>query len=95
MSSTCLELGQIVATAGVAAWVDENSAERLTGITKSLVRHRNGDWGNVCDEDAKANDEAAAGEYRVLSAYEVDDRKVWIITEWDRSVTTILFPEEY
>jgi hypothetical protein len=59
------------------------------------MRHRSGDWGDVCDEDKKLNDEAVDGEGRILSAYTVDGEKVWVITEWDRSVTTVLFPSEY
>ncbi|MFW9688731.1 type I restriction endonuclease subunit M, partial [Vibrio parahaemolyticus] len=46
-------------------------------------------------EDKKANDEATHNGQRVLSAYELFGQKIWIITEWDRSVTTMLFPHEY
>ena len=67
-----------------------------------LSRHQSGDWGELCPEDKKANDEAIAFEgdpdkqQRVLSSYEtiLGDR-VWVITEWDRSITTILLPEDY
>lgn len=61
-----------------------------------LSRHTQGDWGDVCTSDWKLNDEAAKYEDRVLSSYQ--DRqgtKFWIITEWDRSYTTVLLPEDY
>jgi hypothetical protein len=91
-----IELGQVVATAGIDSWAKDNPETRIVGIARSLQRHAAGDWGDVCDEDKKLNDDAAAsGEARLLSAYTVDGEKVWVITEWDRSVTTVLFPSEY
>lgn len=92
MNTTTLELGQIVATAGVDAWF---TPARQVAVTQCILRHRSGDWGNVCEEDAALNDAAVEQECRVLSAYTVDGAKLWVITEWDRSVTTVLFPEEY
>lgn len=64
-------------------------------IAACLNRHAKGDWGDVCDEDKKANDFALDNKERILSSYTLDDTKIWIITEWDRSVTTVLFPSEY
>ena len=62
----------------------------------SLHRHLSGDWGDLCEDDKALNDEAVrVGDERVLSAYEKDGEKIWIITESDRSTTTILFPDEY
>jgi hypothetical protein len=95
MNAIQLQLGQIVATAGVAAWIKESPAGRVVGVSRSIQRHASGDWGDVCDEDKKLNDLAVDGECRILSAYTVDGAKLWVITEWDRSVTTVLFPEEY
>jgi hypothetical protein len=61
-----------------------------------LIRHMNGDWGEVCPEDWAENDLSVREGYRLLSAYTLKtDVKIWIITEADRSVTTILLPEEY
>jgi|TARA_R110000772_G_scaffold266742_1_gene389659 hypothetical protein len=62
-----------------------------------LQRHLNGDWGDLCDDDRRQNDVALkSGEDRLLSSYQVtSDLKLWIITERDRSVTTLLLPEEY
>jgi len=67
-----------------------------------LKKHQSGDWGDLCEEDKKTNDEAIAHEgisekqQRVFSAYKTSARdKIWVITEWDRSVTTLLIPDEY
>lgn len=89
-------LGRVVATAGSAAWFSESPA-RLDAVALCVGRHARADWGDVCPEDGALNDAALdpGNPARILSAYTVDGRKVWIITEWDRSSTTILFPEEY
>jgi hypothetical protein len=60
-----------------------------------LVRHAAGDWGELCAFDRRQNDIALKYGYRVFSSYETTVGRVWIITEADRSVTTILLPEEY
>ena len=63
-----------------------------------IQRHVTGDWGDVCAEDADANEQALLTGARLLSSYRsspVEAVKVWIITEADRSSTTILLPEEY
>ena len=61
-----------------------------------LARHAGGDWGELCPEDRRANDRAVRLDERILSAYRLaDGRKLWAITEWDRSSTTLLLPEEY
>ena len=91
----------MVLTRGVADLIAEN-ADFAKFVTLSLARHIKGDWGDVDAEDKLSNDEAVkSSEDRVLSAYN-DDRfpkngiaTIWIITEWDRSVTTVLFPDEY
>lgn len=68
---------------------------------KSLHRHKTCDWGDMPDEDKQSNDDALIGEGRIVSGYIIPDEingrgsKIWIITEWDRSVTTILYPSEY
>lgn len=65
-------------------------------VWKALSRHSRGDWGDLCNFDWEQNDQALIYEARLLSRY-VDRNGVcfWIITEWDRSVTTILLPEDY
>ncbi|AQX72734.1 hypothetical protein [Dehalococcoides mccartyi] len=92
--------GQIVATRGVYDLACENP-EFAQFIQKSLNRHIKGDWGDVNDEDKQTNDQALKQGTRLLSAYN-DDRfpqngvaTIWVITEADRSATTILFPDEY
>lgn len=89
------ELGQTVMTRGVSEWMKKDDAMRYTKVLKCLGRHQSGDWGDVDDEDKQTNNDALEYGDRVLSAYTVDDTKLWIITEWDRSVTTVLFPSEY
>ncbi len=81
-------LGKVVATPGALALnVDLNTYMR---------RHHCGDWGDLCDEDKQANEEALAEGFRLLSCYQVGDgKRIYIITEHDRSVTTALLPEEY
>lgn len=64
-------------------------------LCNALARHVTGDWGIVSAEDGEENDNAVLEGQRILSAYMIDDVKIWIITEADRSVTTILLPEEY
>jgi hypothetical protein len=82
-------------TRGVAFHCQEN-LEASFQMLECLQRHARGDWGDVCDEDKQANDRALKnGDERILSAYSITGKKIWIITEWDRSVTTVLFPEEY
>ena len=60
-----------------------------------LMRHVNGDWGDLDDEDKQANERALEDGTRLMSAYSIGEARFWVITEWDRSVTTILLPEEY
>jgi hypothetical protein len=99
-SPELLDLGQVVMTAGVEA------LEIPIEVKMDwLRRHRQGDWGIVGDDSKRMNVEALrSGEDRLMSAYAIDpsqpsaghgDNTVWVITEWDRSVTTILLPEEY
>jgi hypothetical protein len=61
-----------------------------------LARHIVGDWGDLCEEDNEANDQAVLEGTRIFSAYiTANNEKIWVITEWDRSSTTFLLPEEY
>ncbi len=99
MSAPLFPLGQAVATPGAL------DASRYPGqLLELLARHVRGDWGCVDPEDAATNAEAVQEGLRILSAYPIDaDRPctgfgencLWIITEADRSVTTILLPDEY
>ena len=60
-----------------------------------LAKHHQGDWGDVCEEDRESNEEALLMQLRILSSYNFSKDKIWIITEADRSVTTILLPSDY
>jgi hypothetical protein len=65
-------------------------------VQRALLRHANGDWGDVCEEDRLINEQALIEEDRLFSVYHAaSGQKFYIITEWDRSVTTVLLPEEY
>ena len=65
-------------------------------IYYALARHASGDWGDVCDEDKQSNEDALKHGSRLFSVYhDKNGIKFWIITEADRSVTTILLPEDY
>jgi len=64
-------------------------------ILQGLARHARCDWGEVDVEDKSANDFAVTRRLRILSAYRANDVKFWIITEADRSATTVLLPDEY
>ena len=88
-------LGQIVMTRGVNDLVAEN-VDFAKFATESLRRHARGDWGDLSEEDKRENEYALGRRLRLFSAYErYPLPKIWIITEADRSATTILFPEEY
>lgn len=88
-------LGQQVVTRGVYDHIETDPAFALF-VKQSMDRHAKGDWGDLCAEDKALNDESLNGEGRLFSAYEQAGLpKIWIITEWDRSVTTVLFPDEY
>ncbi len=83
-------LGAIVATASAVAEIP------LLDIHAALDRHAAGDWGELGDEDRLANEEALAFGERLLSAFETSAGVAfWVITERDRSVTTVLLPEDY
>lgn len=90
------ELGQLVMTRGVNDQVAESVAFAKF-VMDSLRRHANSDWGDMCPEDKAENNLALReGSLRIFSAYEAASLpKIWIITEADRSATTVLFPDEY
>ena len=95
-TDTKVPLGQLVMTRGVNDRVADDT-EFAKFVTESLGRHAKGDWGDMCQEDKNENNLAVkAGNLRTFSAYEHPTLpKIWIITEADRSATTVLFPDEY
>ena len=84
-------LGQTVATPGA---LEVLAATGLSPVAL-LARHQQGDWGDVPSEDASENELSVEKGFRILSSYSVGSERLWVITEADRSVTTILKPEEY
>ena len=88
-------MGRLVMTRGVNDKVADDAAFAKFVMT-SISRHASGDWGDLGNEDKQQNDQALKGDGRLFSAYESGELpKIWIITEWDRSATTVLFPDEY
>ena len=84
--------GRTLATPGALAALQETGADPAA----LLRRHCAGDWGEVSPEDARENDFSLGRELRLLSRYTLPDgTAVWVITEADRSATTILLPDEY
>jgi len=87
--------GTLVMTAAVAELGAANESFAHF-VRKSLQRHTAGDWGDLSAEDVAANEYALGKPLRLFSAYEHSGHpKIWIITEADRSVTTVLYPEDY
>jgi len=85
-------LGQLVATPGALAALAKAGQTPLDFLT----RHVCGDWGDIDKDDYKENELGLKRGFRLLSSYRTNaDVKVWVITEADRSVTTLLLPEEY
>lgn len=84
-------LGQIVMTRAISETVDR---DKLLGL---LTRYKNCDWGDLEKSDKKLNDSAIKNnDDRILAKYDIgEDEPIYIITEWDRSVTTIMFTSEY
>jgi hypothetical protein len=93
VSQSRFPAGQLVMTASVAELVQQGQLNPRA----YLRRHLSGDWGDLDDGDRQRNDAALkSGDNRLFSSYQVrPDLTLWIITEWDRSVTTLLLPSEY
>jgi hypothetical protein len=82
-------LGQIVITANAQARLDP------ADVQQGLSRHAAGDWGDLCPDDAAQNERGLKDGHRLFSAYGAGEGRFWIITECDRSVTTVLLPLDY
>ncbi len=88
--ATKLEVGQLGITPGAQELIPMNE------VQTALNRHVSGDWGSVCEDDSAQNEWALKNEARLMSVYESESgESFWIITEADRSSTTILLPSDY
>jgi hypothetical protein len=84
--------GQIIATPGALALLEQANKSPL----EILSRHLRGDWGDLCQEDRTENELGLKHGFRLMSSYRVSETEtVWVITEADRSATTILLPTDY
>lgn len=91
MAGKSFPLGHVVATPAALELLEK------CGVNPKqlLARHAYGDWGDLDEFDKQLNEQAYKDGDRLLSSYNLPAGKVWIITEWDRSVTTILLPSDY
>ena len=87
-------LGQVVMTQGIHQLVFEDKLN-FADLMTMLLKHQAGDWGEVDVEDREVNDRALATNEHLVSVYTINETRIWVITEADRSSTTILLPEEY
>ena len=95
-------LGRVVATPGALHLLAKTGTDAMA----LLMRHVTGDWGDICTEDAQENELSLTQGFRLMSVYALplsepaadtadSGKRLWLITEADRSVTTLLLPEEY
>jgi len=84
--------GQIVATPGALALLERTNKTPI----EFLSRHLRGDWGDLCPEDKTENELSLKHGFRLMSSYRVTwNENLWVITEADRAITTLLLPSEY
>ena len=84
-------LGRIVATPAALDLLARHQRAPL----EFIARHAHADWGQLNAEDVRANESALRHGERLLSSYAVGDETLWLITEADRSATTLLLPADY
>ena len=102
ITNTSFQTGTILHTSTVNQSAQENPVFALF-LMQSINRHKDNDWGDCCETDWEMNDTAITEKNRIFSVYNLPhdlksihhDQKIWIVTEWDRKYTTILFPSEY
>jgi len=90
--------GIVLLTPGAVQSLQQVAGRRYLHLASKLVaRHQSGDWGEISAEDAIENEQSVRHGMRILSVYDLpaDGGRIWIITEADRSATTLLRPEEY
>lgn len=84
----------IVMTKGISDAMEGNF-KFFNEVMVALDRYSNHDWGYLCEEDKRANEDALIHDGQIFAKYSTSEGSIYIITEWDRSVTTVLFPSEY
>jgi len=88
-------LGQTVQTRGIAE-ACENNPGFTAEVYNAFYKYVSCDWGDTCEEDQAMNNEAVKNnDDRIVAKYETSKGNIFIITEWDRSYTTIMFANEY
>lgn len=88
------KLGKLVMTRGVHSKIKED-VDFAVGVLDAFERYRRCDWSDLSENDQAENEHALKEGERIFAVYNIGDEKLWIITEWDRSVTTLLLAEEY
>lgn len=89
------KLGNLVVTRRIAEDM-KTDEEFLNEVSECIIRHKKNDWGELSENDAHLNDEAVKNnDDQILSKYSTCKGDIYIITEWDRSATTVLYPDEY
>ncbi len=91
MAAPLFPLGRLCATPGAL----DALAAAETPPSELLVRHASGDWGEIPPEDVRENERSLKYGWRVMSSYLVGDETIWVLTEADRSATTLMLPREY
>jgi len=89
-----MELGEVYITRGIDIAIQESPVFEME-VWQSFLRYLHHDWGDLCGDDIILNTEALKAGERILALYKTSRGDIYIITEWDRSVTTILFIDEY
>lgn len=91
---TKFEIGRLVLTDGISTEFADNK-EFADEVRQSYAKYTQCDWGDTCKNDAKLNDDAIKNNDRIVAKYNTSKGAIFIITEWDRSYTTIMFTYEY
>jgi hypothetical protein len=86
-----LPLGKVLATPGALKLLLERGEHPFDYV----ARHATGDWGDLDEQDRQQNERSLRYGWRIVSSYSIGEKCIWVITEADRSVTTILLPEDY
>ncbi len=97
MPTELFPLGRVVMTTNLQGQLQEADPEGWEEELQGLIRrHVSGDWGDLDEEDKRENQISLERGFRIFSAYNTSkDIRVWVITEADRSYTTVLLPEDY